>query len=176
MAQDGGSRTGGWLVACGLVAVAAYAAGKMTGGGQQPQPLKTVAPEVPQAELHRYATRLEWFNCQVDQDCVSVPADCCGCASGGRNLAVNSNFLLEAAKQRTSECPTIRCSPTRSGDPTCRARARCENGACQLAATGQPPPRPASAGRLPGPTLPPNMAPNPRVQHPQNVPPPAGNP
>ncbi len=92
--------------------------------------------------------------CAIDDDCVAVPADCCGCARGGRDTAVPraeaESYLgglgcpLDASEV---PCPDV---------STCDAAAvpRCVTGQCQLGVTSQAPPQlpPGACGR---PELPP---------------------
>jgi hypothetical protein len=67
--------------------------------------------------------------CAQDVDCVAVPADCCGCARGGADVAVPAAdaaaWLDALACDPDKACPDIDvCDPA--------AEARCLGGACVL--------------------------------------------
>ncbi len=63
--------------------------------------------------------------CEVDSDCVSIPAGCCGCSMGGENIAVNGDYA-DARRPTGCEgraCPAVYlCADER---PACVAN-RCE--------------------------------------------------
>ncbi len=69
--------------------------------------------------------------CQLDSDCVQVPADCCGCARGGADTAVPAgevdDFLGGFECGDTQSCPEVDiCDPD--------LVPRCIAGTCQLGA------------------------------------------
>lgn len=69
--------------------------------------------------------------CELDVDCVRVPADCCGCDAGGADTAVptdaSADFLNGLECDRNPVCPGVdTCDPD--------AIARCATGVCVLAA------------------------------------------
>lgn len=100
-------------------------------------PPRSVAPDIPEMELRRVTTKMEWFSCKQDDDCILVPADCCGCASGGRNQSIHKSALEAAAAERRRECPSFNCSSLESRDPTCvNVRAACVNSTCQIQSVG----------------------------------------
>jgi hypothetical protein len=76
--------------------------------------------------------------CEIDTDCVEVPADCCGCGRGGADTAVPSgeadSFSDGLGCPADASCPEIDvCDPTEL--------PRCVGGSCTLApADGSTPP------------------------------------
>ena len=67
--------------------------------------------------------------CELDTDCVQVPADCCGCAAGGEDTAVPADQV--AAHEDSLDCradPT--CPDVDVCDPT--EEPRCVFGRCEL--------------------------------------------
>ena len=71
-------------------------------------------------------------DCDGDQDCVQVPADCCGCAMGGSDTAVPAGSEDEHADGLA--CPP---DPSCPGVDVCDpgSEPRCIAGTCQLVAT-----------------------------------------
>ena len=47
--------------------------------------------------------------CRVDNDCIEVPADCCGCANGGKSQAINRKYKGYVAEKRVKECRNYAC-------------------------------------------------------------------
>ncbi|MEO6777415.1 MAG: hypothetical protein ABI467_31095 [Kofleriaceae bacterium] len=84
-------------------------------------------------ECAQVATRA----CAADQDCAEAPADCCGCANGGRDTAVPAAELGTYLAGRG--CPP---APSCPGNDSCDATEgpACVQGACDLVA-----PAPANA-------------------------------
>ncbi len=69
--------------------------------------------------------------CEVDDECVRVPADCCGCEAGGADTAVPAIEL--AAFEADLDCdPSPVCPGVNTCDP--ELIPRCLGGACALAA------------------------------------------
>jgi hypothetical protein len=68
--------------------------------------------------------------CELDADCVQVPADCCGCGAGGLDKAVPLDQADDAADNLN--CPV---DPACPGIDVCNAdeSAQCIAGACTLA-------------------------------------------
>lgn len=68
--------------------------------------------------------------CERDQDCVQVPADCCGCANGGSDTAVPAG--TEDEYDDGLACPP---DPSCPGVDVCdpESEPRCIAGACRLA-------------------------------------------
>jgi len=74
--------------------------------------------------------------CQQNSDCVAVQQDgCCGCNSGGENIAINKEFLEEYNKETKKECKNIDCIAVISKHPSCRETTIpvCHNNKCELA-------------------------------------------
>lgn len=68
--------------------------------------------------------------CDLDDDCVQVPADCCGCARGGSDTAVPAG--TEDDYSDGLQCPPEpSCPDVDVCDPS--AAPRCIGGTCQLA-------------------------------------------
>ncbi len=69
-------------------------------------------------------------SCTDDAECVQVPADCCGCANGGADTAVN-----EAREQEHRDSLGCSSSPGCPGVNVCDGSVipRCLAGQCQLA-------------------------------------------
>ncbi|HEU5057040.1 MAG TPA: hypothetical protein VFU21_10970 [Kofleriaceae bacterium] len=70
--------------------------------------------------------------CDGDDDCVQVPADCCGCAGGGSDTAVPTGS--EAQYEEGLDCPA---DPSCPGVDVCDpdSEPRCIVGTCQLVST-----------------------------------------
>lgn len=70
--------------------------------------------------------------CEVDADCVQVPADCCGCGLGGADKALPAGQAEDDANELN--CPI---DPACPGIDVCDAdeSAQCISGQCTLAAT-----------------------------------------
>jgi hypothetical protein len=69
--------------------------------------------------------------CELDADCVQVPADCCGCAAGGEDTAVPADQVDEHEDgldcRADPTCPDVDlCDPSRE--------PRCVYGHCELSA------------------------------------------
>jgi len=67
--------------------------------------------------------------CVADSDCAEAPADCCGCAKGGRDTAVPASQLPDYLASLA--CPT---NPSCPGNDTCDPSdgPACVQGACDL--------------------------------------------
>jgi len=74
-------------------------------------------------------------SCSIDEDCVAVPADCCGCARGGSDTAVPANdadaFGEALACDSNAACPEVDVCDS-------MVAPRCVSGQCQLG-DGLPP-------------------------------------
>jgi len=85
----------------------------------------------------------EVAQCELDTDCVEIPADCCGCALGGKDQAASAaeaNAILDGLA-----CPT---NPACPGVDTCDPSQvpRCITGSCVLSADiVDPQPNPSAA-------------------------------
>ena len=72
--------------------------------------------------------------CNEDADCVSIDADCCGCAMGGENRAVHRAYAewVKPVCEELRACPAVyRCA----GEVP-----QCVQGRCELAPPPPPPP------------------------------------
>ena len=66
------------------------------------------------------------FECFLDEDCVQVPADCCGCARGGADTAVPAGTSVDGDCDDGVVCPEVDvCDPS--------ASPQCQDGMCVLA-------------------------------------------
>ncbi len=78
--------------------------------------------------------------CMVDQDCVRVREDCCGCDQGGEDTAVAVSdaaaFDQSLGCSSSSQCP----GQGNVSDPTCGSEfeARCVGGSCALLKAAMP--------------------------------------
>ncbi len=70
--------------------------------------------------------------CEIDADCVQVPADCCGCAFGGSDKAVPEALVDDSAE--FLNCPV---DPACPGIDVCKVdeTAQCISGSCALVST-----------------------------------------
>ncbi len=72
--------------------------------------------------------------CKLDNECVVVRSDVCGCNAGGTNIAINKTFEAEwnselLERQKTGR---ITCLAVISDDWTCTAKPKCVNKKCSL--------------------------------------------
>ncbi len=72
------------------------------------------------------------YNCNEDNDCVSVKSGCCGCNAGGKNTAINRKYLDYWYSKLWDECREIACIAVMSDHWTCFAEPKCIDGKCQL--------------------------------------------
>ena len=72
------------------------------------------------------------FVCEKASDCVAVPAGCCGCDSGGRNIAINKKYVDYFTERLKTKCEGTMCATVVSNDPSCSATPDCVEGLCQL--------------------------------------------
>jgi hypothetical protein len=98
------------------------------------------------AGLKRMATQPEWMACTGEGQCVHAPADCCGCAGGGTDLAINFKNLSALAGARDQACSESVCAAVMSKDLTCMAAATCINGFCRLKVREQSAPKADGVG------------------------------
>ena len=76
-------------------------------------------------QAQRAARTRRVYSCQVDEDCIIVDKDPCGCAAGPKGVvAINVNFIADFnainSQQGTKACPDVvsterECSPTAKG-------------------------------------------------------------
>lgn len=77
-------------------------------------------------------TQTGYGTCSQDSDCTSVRDGCCGCGSGGSDIAVNKAYAKELEKKTVAECSNIMCPAVMSKDPSCFAAPKCVNKKCAL--------------------------------------------
>ena len=67
--------------------------------------------------------------CQVDEDCVLVHADCCGCNSGGKSIAVHKSQQEAHNRDLRKQCSSHRtmCKKVYLCD---KLQISCENSEC----------------------------------------------
>lgn len=107
-------------------------------GGNAPTPrAQTNGPE----QLGLRPVRIDpiWQECTEDRQCAHVPGDCCGCAAGGTDVAINWKNFEAVGKSRQNECGDTACTMVVSNDLSCRKDARCVGGKCTLVLTQQAP-------------------------------------
>ena len=71
--------------------------------------------------------------CVIDDDCVAVKADCCECAAGGTQTAINKQDLDKYNQQIEGRCRDVFCTQVISDHWTCSAEPKCLAGICQMA-------------------------------------------
>ncbi len=72
------------------------------------------------------------FVCHEASDCVAVPAGCCDCNNGGRNIAINKKYQQYFMDHLKTKCEGMMCAAVVSDDPSCSATPDCVEGLCQL--------------------------------------------
>jgi len=75
------------------------------------------------------------YNCNEDNDRVSVKSGCCGCNGGGSNTAINRKYIEYWYDKLSNECREIDCGDIMSNHWTCFAKPKCVDGKCQLLPT-----------------------------------------
>ncbi len=82
-----------------------------------------LSDQTQEAVLQDLTVETEWRTCSVDEDCVWIDLDCCGCQSGGLSLALAATQVeaFETANPANCEdaldCPTVyECGD----EPVCR--------------------------------------------------------
>ena len=109
---------------------------------EQKQPTKNVTTGVAKAEEVKpvpsnttdgkfVEVQLEEKRCQADGDCILASKNCCACASGGQNDALNTRFLSVVQKRRDTGCANTVCATYVNDSANCRATgAKCVNETC----------------------------------------------
>lgn len=69
----------------------------------------------------------EFQACRKDEDCILVAADCCGCAMGGRDVAIHRT-CQQAWEDKLGDCQQATCSARFNCVPG--AGTRCEANRC----------------------------------------------
>lgn len=72
--------------------------------------------------------------CSVDEDCILINTDCCGCNSGGKNTAINKAFQQDWRNYLSCETKSVVCPAVMSNDPSCseNATAACIQEKCSV--------------------------------------------
>ncbi len=70
--------------------------------------------------------------CQVDDDCVAVKDNCCGCRQGGKQIAIAKKSEEAWEDQLSKRCGDIFCAQVISNDASCSQKAHCDQGRCVL--------------------------------------------
>jgi hypothetical protein len=73
-------------------------------------------------------------SCQADSDCMLTQADCCGCTSGGKNIAIAKAYDATWNGELSANCKNVACVQVISQDPSCTSQAVCDNNNCALKA------------------------------------------
>ncbi|MBD3388844.1 MAG: hypothetical protein GF416_07235 [Candidatus Altiarchaeales archaeon] len=75
--------------------------------------------------------RRDW--CESRSDCITAPADCCGCNAGGQNTAVHKEMESLYLRELSEECASdIGCPSVMSQHISCYSKPACEEGKCVL--------------------------------------------
>lgn len=98
--------------------------------------LRSPATTTTTTTLQQVAQRDNRTYCENDSDCISVPADCCGCNAGGKKATIASAYSDEWNMQHGEDCPPgqFACAQVISQDPSCLAQPACVNNGCILKA------------------------------------------
>lgn len=70
-------------------------------------------------------------DCTVAEDCTLVEA-CCGCAAGGKRVAIRKDAVAEYDASRPQRCGDQVCTAMMSTHSSCNAEATCEAGRCKV--------------------------------------------
>ena len=109
---------------------------------EQKPPKKNVTKEVGKAEVLKpvhsndgdenlVEVMIEERQCKADGECILISKNCCVCASGGQNDALNARFLSDVQKRRETGCASTACATYVNDSPNCRATgAKCVKGTC----------------------------------------------
>ena len=87
------------------------------------------------AQAAEQAKRRRMYSCTVDEDCIIVDQDPCGCLVGPQGVvSINAAYTLDFNKQQsnliTKACPEGAPSTEKECSPT--ARAVCEHNYCKI--------------------------------------------
>ena len=75
------------------------------------------------------------YSCQIDEDCIIVDKDPCGCAAGPKGVtAINVNFITEFNALNQSKTVTKTCNEVLSQEQECSpsAQAVCKAHSCKI--------------------------------------------
>jgi len=88
-------------------------------------PASTPAPTAPAARDAKA--------CATDDDCTLVDA-CCGCARGGKRIALRKDAVATHEARRGEVCAGSTCKDGESTHSSCDAEAVCRDGQCAVQA------------------------------------------
>jgi hypothetical protein len=71
--------------------------------------------------------------CATDDDCTLVEA-CCGCARGGKRIALRKDAVAAHEARRAEVCAGSTCKDAELPHSSCDAEAVCRAGQCQVQA------------------------------------------
>jgi len=71
--------------------------------------------------------------CTIDDDCALVDA-CCGCARGGKRIALAKQAVADHESRRAQVCAGETCKDGESAHSSCDAEAVCRDGQCAVQA------------------------------------------
>ncbi|MBI2530318.1 MAG: hypothetical protein HYW05_04210 [Candidatus Diapherotrites archaeon] len=98
---------------------------------EPPMPDEPEEPENPEPEPNVYA-------CEENDDCISVQGGCCGCSSGGSNIAINKKYSEYWDELLSEKCRNTLCPTVISDDWTCFApEPKCQASICVLERTNK---------------------------------------
>ena len=93
------------------------------------------------SEKEKQPPKVDSVPCQADTDCVPVKANCCGCNSGGKSVAIHKSKQESYERDLKKYCSAIErrsCPAVYNCDII--YKARCENSKCiTLVKRPQPP-------------------------------------
>lgn len=92
----------------------------------------SLGQELPSAQCPAQFSVVDAYRmgCQKDADCVSMKADCCGCAAGGQQTAVLRAYEKEALACAQRRCADTMCALMYGCNDS--AKAVCDAGLCTL--------------------------------------------
>jgi hypothetical protein len=70
--------------------------------------------------------------CNVDEDCLLIRADCCGCLHGGKQIAISKSAAKTYDDTLDKKCAGTVCAQMISTDASCQKVAKCTKGLCEL--------------------------------------------
>lgn len=76
-------------------------------------------------------TKMDFYSCDIDADCVPVRADCCGCNAGGKATAINKKYILEW-NSGCNQAEPVMCPAVMSSDLSCFGVPKCANNKCEI--------------------------------------------
>lgn len=93
----------------------------------QTQEIITEAADSGRTAIHRPKIKPAWKSCEQNEDCVETSRECCTCAAGGRQSAINKLYLGQWNDLLADQCADRVCA----GSSQCAyGLAVCEHGYC----------------------------------------------